>query len=69
MVHIWAIYQVGDGRWENVTSPIGRWEIVIVDEDIGEMGVGTFLVDLPDGRLEMEEFLICKFFIGNLMHA
>ena len=41
-----------DKRWEmgkSVTPPRWRWEMVIVDEKIGEIGDDTFLANLAGG--------------------
>ena len=40
-------WEMGEG--ENVTPPRWRWEMVIVDEKIGEMGDDTFLANLAGG--------------------
>ena len=49
-------WEMGDGKI--VTSPRGRWEMVIVDGGIGEVGDGNLLADLPGGRWEMAKIYL-----------
>ena len=84
MVHIWAISQVGDGRWgKNVTSPRGRWEMAIVDGRWGrwemvhfwplsQVGDGRWLKFTLSPKQEMGDgriFSLQKKIVANLIHV